>query len=65
MKFFCSIAELDDATLFALYQVHVEVEVALLRVFVIGPPRRAVVLHPLEGQTDLGEVNAALSELPP
>jgi len=58
-------AELDDAALFGLYQVHLEVEVVLLRVFVVGPARRAVVLHPLEGQAHLAEgMPAELSELP-
>src|ERR1700739_456075 len=46
-------AELDGAGLFGLDFAHFEVEVVLLGVFVVGPARRAVVLHPLEGQIDL------------
>ena len=45
-------AELDDATLFGLDFVHFEVEVVLLGVCVVGPARRAVVRHPLEGEID-------------
>src|SRR5262245_45164925 len=46
-------AELDDAVVFGLDFAHFEVEVVLLWVLAIGPARRAVVLHPLEGQIDL------------
>ena len=58
-------AELDDTALLGLDFVHFEVEVVLLGVFVAGPARRAVVLHPLEGQVDLAEGDAGkLPELP-
>jgi len=51
-------AEIDDAALFRLDFAHFEVEVVLLWVFVIGPARMAVVLHPLESQIDLAEGDA-------
>lgn len=48
-------AELDDAALFVLDQVYLEIELLLLGVFAVRSARRAVVLHPLEGQTHLAE----------
>jgi hypothetical protein len=48
-------AELDDATLFGLDVAHLEVEVVVLGVFVVGSARWPVVLHPLKGQINLAE----------
>ena len=49
--------EFNDAPLFGVDQIHLEVEVILLRVLVIGPAWRAVVLDPPKGQARFPEVN--------
>src|ERR1700749_3970714 len=50
-------AELDDAALLGLDFAYFEVEVVLLGVLAVGPARRAVVLHPLEGQVDAAKAD--------
>src|SRR4030095_14235522 len=52
-----SCAEGQDATLFGLDVVDLEVEVELLGVLAVGPLRGAVVLHPVEGQLDLAKLD--------
>lgn len=60
-------AKFNHATLFGLKLIDLEVEVVLLRVFIIRPARSAVIFDPNEGQLDLTKLYArpkvrALSE---